>query len=121
MTYFHASGSSLLLLVFGFPLFIHVFTVLMHREEIYVQKKKNIRISDLYSDGNEDMVPTFQIFRNRGHNFSDTHARYIVHQVTLNATTVISGDQFHGPHALVVRGGSDISPESQETSIRSRL
>ena len=37
------------------------------------------------------------------HNFSNTHARYIVHRVTLNETTVISGDQFHGPHALVVR------------------
>ena len=75
----------------------------MHREEIYVQKRKYVRISDLYSDGNEDMVATFQTFRNRGHNFSDTHARYIVHRVTLNETTVISGDQFHGPRALVVR------------------
>ena len=52
---------------FVFSLFIHVFTVLMHREEIYVQKKKHISISDLYSDGNEDMVATLQIFRNRGH------------------------------------------------------
>ena len=39
----------------------------MHREEIYVQKKKHISISDLYSDGNEDMVAALQIFRNRGH------------------------------------------------------
>ena len=39
----------------------------MHREEIYVQKKKHISISDLYSDGNEDKVATLQIFRNRGH------------------------------------------------------
>ena len=38
-----------------------------HREEIYVQKKKHISISDLYSDGNEDKVATLQIFRNRGH------------------------------------------------------
>jgi len=85
----------------------------MHREEIYVQKKKHTSkdgegegqfvISDLYSDGNEDMVATFQIFINRGHNFSDTHARYIVHRVTLNETTVISGDQFRGPDALVIR------------------
>ena len=62
----------------------------MHREEIYVQKKKHIRISDLYSDGNEDMVATFQTFRNRGHNFSDTHARYIVHRVTLNEAAILS-------------------------------
>ena len=69
MTYVHASGSSFLILVFGFvfPFFIHIFTVLMHREEIYVQKKKHISISDLYSDGNEDMVATLQIIRNRGH------------------------------------------------------
>ena len=39
----------------------------MHREEIYVQKKKHISISDLYSDGNEDKVATLQIFRNIGH------------------------------------------------------
>ena len=39
----------------------------MHRKEIYVQKKKHTRVSDLYSDGNEDMVATLQIFRNRGH------------------------------------------------------
>ena len=38
----------------------------MHREEIYVQKKKHTRVSDLYSDGNEDMVATFQIFRSTG-------------------------------------------------------
>ena len=57
-----------MILVFGFvfPFFIHVFTVLMHREEIYVQKKKHISISYMYSDGNEDMVATFQIFRNTG-------------------------------------------------------
>ena len=102
MTYFYSSGSSFLILVFIFSLIIHEFTVLMHRKEIYVQKKKHTRVSDLYSDGNEDMVATFQIFRNRGHNFSDAHARFIVHRVTLNETTVISGDQFHGPHALVV-------------------
>ena len=74
----------------------------MHREEIYVQKKKHISILYMYSDGNEDMF-AFQIFRNRGHSFSDANARYIVHRVTLNETTVISGDQFHGPHALVIR------------------
>ena len=67
MTYFHSSGSSFLILVFVFSLIIHIFTVLMHREEIYVQKKKHIRVSDLYSDGNEDKVATLQIFRNRGH------------------------------------------------------
>ena len=78
MTYFHALCSPFLILVFGFvfPLFIHVLTLLMHREEIYVQKKKHTSkdgdgegqfvISDLYSDGNEDMVATFQIFRNTG-------------------------------------------------------
>ena len=59
--FIHASGSSFLILGFVFSLIIHIFTVLMHREEIYVQKKKHIRISDLYSDGNEDMVETFQI------------------------------------------------------------
>ena len=32
-----------------------------------LQKKKHTRVSDLYSDGNEDMVATLQIFRNRGH------------------------------------------------------
>ena len=50
--FIHASGSSFLILVFGFvfPFFIHVFTVLMHWEEIYVQKKKHIRFSDLYID-----------------------------------------------------------------------
>ena len=47
--------------------FSFTYTVLMHREEIYVQKKKHISISDLYSDGNEDKVATLQIFRNRGH------------------------------------------------------
>ena len=98
MTYFHALCSPFLILVFGFvfPLFIHVLTLLMHREEIYVQKKKHTSkdgegeeqfvISDLYSDGNEDMVANFQMFRNTGYSFSDTHARYIVQWMTINRT-----------------------------------
>ena len=37
------------------------------------------------------------------HNFSDTHAGYNVHREAFNKATVISGDLFHEPHALVVR------------------
>ena len=37
------------------------------------------------------------------HNFSDTHAGYNVHREAFNEATVISGDLFHEPHALVVR------------------
>ena len=37
------------------------------------------------------------------HNVSDAHTGYNVHWEALNEATVISGDQFHEPHALVVR------------------
>ena len=37
------------------------------------------------------------------HNVSDAHTGYNVHREALNEATVISGDQFHEPHALVVR------------------
>ena len=36
-------------------------------------------------------------------NFSDAHAGYNVHREAFNEASVISGDQFHEPHALVVR------------------
>ena len=37
------------------------------------------------------------------HNFTDAHAGYNVHREAFNEASVISGDQFHEPHALVVR------------------
>ena len=37
------------------------------------------------------------------HNFTDAHAGYNVHREALNEAAVISGDQFHEPHALVFR------------------
>ena len=86
---------------------------------ICTKEETYYRVSDLYSDGNEDMVATFQIFRNRGHNFSDSHARYIVHlQYYSNFRGSISWTTRSGDQTL---RGSDNSPESQETSIRSRL
>ena len=36
-------------------------------------------------------------------NDTDAHTGYNVHREALNEATVISGDQFHEPHALVVR------------------
>ena len=38
------------------------------------------------------------------HNVTDAHTGYNVHREALNEAAVISGDQFHEPHALVVRG-----------------
>ena len=37
------------------------------------------------------------------HNVTDAHTGYNVHREALNEAAVISGDQFHEPHALVVR------------------
>ena len=37
------------------------------------------------------------------HNVTDVHTGYNVHREALNEAAVISGDQFHEPHALVVR------------------
>ena len=37
------------------------------------------------------------------HNITDAHTGYNVHREALNEAAVISGDQFHEPHALVVR------------------
>ena len=37
------------------------------------------------------------------HDVTDAHAGYNVHREALNEASVISGDQFHEPHALVVR------------------
>ena len=36
-------------------------------------------------------------------NDTDAHTGYNVHREALNEAAVISGDQFHEPHALVVR------------------
>ena len=36
-------------------------------------------------------------------NDTDVHTGYNVHREALNEAAVISGDQFHEPHALVVR------------------
>ena len=37
------------------------------------------------------------------HNFTDAHAGYNVHREAFNEALVISGDQFHEPHDLVVK------------------
>ena len=37
------------------------------------------------------------------YNVTDAHTGYNVHREALNEAAVISGDQFHEPHALVVR------------------
>ena len=37
------------------------------------------------------------------HDITDAHTSYNVHREAFNEASVISGDQFHEPHALVVR------------------
>ena len=72
------------------------------KETSEVQERENRKILRVYSTLSWSSEGS-GLLSSTDHNFSDTHAGYNVHREAFNKATVISGDLFHEPHALVVR------------------
>ena len=70
-----------------------------NRQRQQISAKQDIEILTVEKESSECSGLLLSI----DHNVSDAHTGYNVHWEALNEATVISGDQFHEPHALLVR------------------
>ena len=135
VAYFHALCSPFLILMFGFvfPFFIHVLTLLMHREEIYVQKKKHTSKTERDSSWFQICTVTVKEMRIWLHFFRYSGIQVIAFLILMPLHCPLGDKEWDSSNfrgsiswttrsgGQTLRGGSDNSPESQETSIRSRL
>ena len=84
----------------------------MRAEWKYQRLQRDARDRDNRSSAEQDMKSVAVkkessegsgLLQSIDHNVTDAHTGYNVHREALNEAAVISGDQFHEPHALVVR------------------